>query len=223
MDPKVITLIKRTIMKRLYTVFAILVFGVTYTSAQIVTERCYHLDKIQFLQHKQDFWRSHKLFTTSASTAPSITGGYYNLTEVNYGFGLKDISVPFSRNHVGITTVNGLRLGNGLALGLGVGFLRYNYGDGDTGWLLPLYGDLRYYFGSQKNKFFLMADGGALFDFENNTNKFRTFVNPGAGITIPLTGKVNLSFGAGLMTQWVNFFDQRDSFINLKLGLLFGK
>jgi len=25
------------------------------------------------------------------------------------------------------------------------------------------------------------------------------------------------------MTQWVSFFDHRDSFINMKLGLLFGK
>ncbi len=210
-------------MKRLYTILIILAFTVSYASAQIVTERCWHLDKVQFLEHKQDFWRSHKLFSTSAQPLSVYSGGYYNLTEVNYGFGLKIKIAPFSHNHVGITTINGFRLGNGFAVGLGVGFLKYNYSDENTGWLLPLYGDLRYYFGKQKNKFFVMADGGALFDFENNTEKFRTFVNPGAGITIPLASKAQLSFSAGLMTQWLNFFDRRDSFINMKLGLLFGK
>ncbi len=53
-------------MKRLYTILVVLILTASYAGAQIVTERCWHLDKVQFLQHKQDFWRSHKLFSTTA-------------------------------------------------------------------------------------------------------------------------------------------------------------
>ncbi len=216
-------------MKRLYTLIALLIVTASYAGAQIVTERCWHLDKVQFLEHKQDFWRSHKLFSTSAQPVSALGGGYYNLTELTYGFGLKVITTPYSHNHFGITTVNGWRFGNGLALGLGVGFLRYNYSDNNDGWMLPVYGDARYFIGKQKNKFFVAADGGFLFNFENFKEQARYFLNPQVGIIIPVAKSSHLSFAAGLYTQYdYDFFTRldegiRDSFINLKLGLLFGK
>ena len=70
MEPKVTEILKRTIMKRLLTVLAILIFASSFAGAQIVTERCWHLDKVQFLEHRQDFWRSHKLFTTAPNPSP---------------------------------------------------------------------------------------------------------------------------------------------------------
>jgi len=94
-------------MKRLFTLLAVLLLTASYAGAQIVTERCWHLDKVQFLQHKQDFWRSHKLFSTSARQFSSVSGGFYNLTELQYGFGLKEIDVPFSNHYMGISTING--------------------------------------------------------------------------------------------------------------------
>ncbi len=58
-------------MKRLYTILIALLLTGTFAAAQITTERCFHLDKVQFLQHKQDFWRSHKLFSTAAREGSS--------------------------------------------------------------------------------------------------------------------------------------------------------
>jgi len=216
-------------MKRLYTILIVLALTASYAGAQIVTERCFHLDKVQFLEHKQDFWRSHKLYSTSARPVSLFTGGYYNVTEATYGFGLKVITTPYSHNHVGITTINGWRFGNGLAVGLGVGYLKYNYDEADTGWMLPVYGDVRYFIGNQKNKFFISADGGFLFNFENFQENARYFINPAAGIVIPVSRNAHLSFSVGLFTQYdYDFFNRtdsgiRDSFINFKLGLLFGK
>jgi len=211
-------------MKRLYSFLFFLLLTVSYAGAQIVTERCWHLDKVQFLQHKQDFWRSHKLFSTTARPLDMISGGYFNLTEVNYGYGLKRRDVPFSHHFVGLTTVNGWRFGNGLAVGAGVGFLSYN-----EGWLLPLYADGRYYIGSQKNKFFVMLSSGFLLNFKDFPEETNFFANPGGGITIPLAKSTQLSFAVGFWSQ----FDKdaisdrnagyRDSFINMKLGLVFGK
>ncbi|TFH48769.1 MAG: hypothetical protein E4G92_03000 [Bacteroidia bacterium] len=205
-------------MKKFYTLLLSLILFSLTLSAQVVTERCFHLDKVQFLQQKQDYWRSHMLYSSTSRPMSMMSGGYYNLTEFNYGFGLVIKDTPFSNHLAGVTTVNGLRFGGGLALGVGVGYLQYN-----EGWLLPLYGDARYYMGKQRVKFFVMGAGGALFDVEHSTEIFRTFVNPGGGLTVPLAKNFHLSFTVGLMTQWVSFFDRRDSFINMKLGLLFGK
>ena len=211
-------------MKRLYAVIAILAFAASYAGAQIVTERCWHLDKVQFLEHRQDFWRSHKLFSTSAAPLNMISGGFYNVTEGNYGYGLKLRNKPFSHHFVGITTVNGWRFGNGLALGAGVGYLGYN-----EGWLLPVYADGRYFMGRQKNKFFLMLSSGFLLNFTDFANETNFFANPGAGISIPLAKSTQLSFAVGLWSQFdKGVFDgsvdgYRDSFINMKLGLIFGK
>jgi hypothetical protein len=153
-----------------------------------------------------------------------FSGGYYNLTEGHYGWGLGETYAPFSERFFGITTVNGMRFGGGLALGVGVGYLAYN-----DGYLVPLYGDLRYYIGKQKNKFFAMASGGMLFNFEDFNDNSRVFFNPGAGITVPVTKNSHLSFAVGYLVQYdVDYFSDkiegfRDSFINMKLGLLFGK
>ena len=211
-------------MKRLFAVTAILAFAASYAGAQIVTERCWHLDKVQFLEHKQDFWRSHKMFSTTAQPLNMVSGGFYNVTEGNYGYGLKIRNEPFSHHFAGITTVNGWRFGNGLAVGAGVGYLSYN-----EGWLLPLYADGRYFIGKQKNKFFAMLSTGFLLNVTDFSNETNFFANPGAGIAIPLARSTQLSFAVGLWSQFdKDVFNNsgagyRDSFISMKLGLIFGK
>jgi hypothetical protein len=210
-------------MKRLYTILIALMLTASFAAAQITTERCFHLDKVQFLQHKQDFWRSHMLFSTSARPSSAIGGGYYNITEAQYGFGLALTEEPYADHYAGITTVNGYRFGGGLALGVGVGYSQYN-----EGYDIPLYGDIRYFMGKQRVKFFVMGSGGFLMNFENFNDYSRVFVNPGGGLIVPLSKNLHLSFAAGLLTQWDrNYFQDgpgyRDSFINMKLGLLFGK
>ena len=217
-------------MKRLFAIAAMMFVMVSYSSAQIVTERCWHLDKVQFLEHQQDFWRSHKLFSTSSRAYGGVTGGLYNITEGTYGFGLVKKNTPFSHHFAGITTAFGWMSGGGLAVGGGLGFMSYDFGiDGrDGGWMLPVFADARYFIGKQKNKFFVMVDGGFLFNFEDFRENARYFMNPGLGITIPMAKSAQLSFSAGLFTQYdYNFFSRipeggiRDSFINMRLGLIF--
>jgi len=210
-------------MKRLFTVLVVMILAASYAGAQIVTERCWHLDKVQFLQHKQDFWRTHKLFSTSGSSSTSISGGLYNLTEVQYGFGLKLIDEPYAEYYAGLTNVTGWRFGSGLALGAGIGYHQYN-----GGYDIPIFGDARWYLGKQRVKFFVMGAGGFMANFKDFKDLSRVFVNPGAGIIVPLSKNMHLSFATGLLTQWDrNIFEDgpgyRDSFINMRLGLIFGK
>jgi hypothetical protein len=206
-------------MKRLYIILVALMLTASYATAQITTERCFHLDKVQFLQHKQDFWRSHKLFSTAERESSGITGGYYNLTELQYGFGLGLVDVPYSDHYAGISTINGFRFGNGLALGVGVGYNQYN-----DGYTVPVYGDIRYFMGKQRVKFFLAVPGGFFLNFDDFQNYSRVFGNPSAGLIVPLSKSLHLSFSAGLLTQYtINQPHYRDSFVNMRLGLLFGK
>jgi len=106
-------------MKRLFALAVVLLLTISYASAQIVTERCWHLDKVQFLEHKQDFWRTHKMFSTSARPYSTVTGGLYNLTEAQYGFGLKLVDEPYAEYYAGLTTVFGWRFGNWNCTGRG--------------------------------------------------------------------------------------------------------
>lgn len=163
------------------------------------------------------------MFSTGARPYSTFTGGYYNLTEIQYGFGLAVVGPPFSRHYAGITTTFGWRFGNGLALGGGAGYYQFNGGYG-----VPLYVDVRYFMGKQRVKFFLAMPGGFLINFENFKDYSRIFANPSAGIIVPLTKTTHLSFSAGLFSMFDrNVLDRpsyyRDSFVNMRLGLLFGK
>jgi len=207
-----------------FSVFVLLIILVTsLASAQVVTERCWHLDHLQFLDHQQNYWRSHKLFTTAEQ--PMYSGGLYNITEAHYGFGLEIIEPPFAHHYVGATTAFGYRLKGGFAIGGGTGFLKYN-----DGYTVPLYADMRYFLGRQRVQFFLAMPAGFLLNFDNFRDYSKVFANPSLGLTVPILKNTHLSFSTGIFTQIDReIFDDtsfdapwHDSFINLKLGLLFG-
>jgi len=210
-------------MKRLVVLTIVILLTASFASAQVVTERCWHLDRMQFLDHKQNFWRSHNLFETAEQ--PMYSGGLYNITEVHYGFGLAIIEPPFAHYYAGATTAFGYRLRGGLAVGGGTGFLKYN-----DGYTVPLYADLRYFMGRQRVKFFFAMPAGLLMNFDNFRDYSKVFANPSLGLIVPVFKNTHLSFSTGLFTQIDReIFDDssfdgpwHDSFINLKLGLLFG-
>lgn len=213
-------------MKRVIIFTVLLLNAATYASAQVVTERCWHLDRLQFLDHNQDFWRSHNIFTTAAQPYAKMGSGLYSLTEGHYGFGLYVVEPPFAHYYTGATTALGWQFGNGFALGGGIGYFKYN-----EGYTVPLYADLRYFMGRQKIKFFVAMPTGFMMNFKDFRDYSKVFSNPGVGLIVPVMKNSHLSFSAGLLTQIDReIFDDpsihaawHDSFINLKLGLLFGK
>lgn len=213
-------------MKRFVSVAVLIFLAATYASSQVVTERCWHLDRLQFLEHKQDFWRSHRIFTTAAKPYSGMGAGLYSITEGQYGFGLFIVDYPFAHHVAGVTSAIGWRFGSGFAIGGGTGFLKYN-----EGYTVPLYADLRYFMGNQRVRFFISMPAGFMLNFENFRDYSKIFANPGIGLLVPVSRNTQLSFSTGLMTQIDReIFDDpsfdgpwHDSFINLKLGLLFTK
>ena len=213
-------------MKRLLILAFLILLTASYASAQQVIERCWHLDHIQFLDQRQDFWRSHNIFTAAERPDYGLSSGLYNITEAQYGFGLFKIEPPFAHHFVGATTAFGWLFDSGFAIGGGTGFLKYN-----EGYEVPVYADMRYFMGKQRIKFFFAMPAGFLLNFADFRDYSRIFGNPSLGLVFPVSGNTHLSFSAGLFTQ-INrsIFDDsdfdapwHDSFINLKLGLLFGK
>jgi len=210
-------------MKRFSLIPILIILMASWATAQVVTERCWHLDHLQFLDHQQNYWRSHKIFTTAEQ--PIFSGGLYNITEAHYGFGLEIIEPPFAHHYVGATTAFGYRLKGGFAIGGGTGFLKYN-----DGYTVPLYADMRYFLGRQRVQFFLAMPAGFLLNFDNFRDYSKVFANPSLGLIVPILKNTHLSFSAGLFTQIDrDIFDDpsfdapwHDSFINLKLGFLFG-
>ena len=98
-------------MKRLYTIAIVFLLTASYASAQRASDRCWHLDKIEFLQLRQDFWRTHRLYSAAARPLSEMTGGFYNLTEAQYGFGLKEIDEPFAEYSAANTNALAWRIG----------------------------------------------------------------------------------------------------------------
>ncbi len=76
-----------------------------------------------------------------------------------------------------------------------------------------------------------MGDGGFLMNFENFKDYSRVFVNPGAGMISTHCRKASSFVFCGTFTHngivtilySRRTMGYRDSFINMKLGLLFGK
>jgi len=84
--------------------------------------------------------------------------------------------------------------------------------------------------GKQKVRFFVAMPAGFLLNFDNFRDYSKVFANPSLGLTVPILKDTHLSFSTGLFTQIDReIFDDpsfnapwHDSFINLKMGFLFG-
>ncbi len=141
-------------MKRLYIILIALMLTASYAAAQVTTERCFHLDKVQFLQHKQDFWRSHNCIQLSARPYSDISQeAIITSLKLQYGFGLETDRCAFFRS-----------------LCWHYNRQRMAFWQWPCYWVavwdiisimkvmaVPLYGDVRYFMGKQKSQ--VLCDG----------------------------------------------------------------
>jgi opacity protein-like surface antigen len=137
--------------------------------------------------------------------------GYITINEFTGGFGLGDTDVPYAKGFFGFTTIHGCQLNKSIVVAGGAGVNFYNEGT-----LFPLFVDLRYRAYVSQWSFYIFVDGGLMFDFSDNSDT-RYFINPGIGVSCALSDKVAINLGTGLLTQ---YGDVRDSFINLKAGVV---
>lgn len=139
--------------------------------------------------------------------------GYITINELTTGFGLGVTDVPFSKSFFGFTTIHGYQVNQSFIAAAGTGL--YFYGDG---MLMPLFLDFRYRLDINPVTPYFFADGGFLLDFTDFTGKTKLFINPGAGARYTFSSKFAANIGAGLLIQ---SGISRDSFINIKLGMVY--
>ena len=141
--------------------------------------------------------------------------GYFNSTDLNYGFGLSETSVPDSKYFYGLTTVNGYQFSRAIKVGVGIGASKF-----DTGMFWPVYLHFRYNIWSKRLVPFISFDGGYLLSFEDLIDESRFFANPSLGVHYVVRERLSLNFSSGLFHH-SGGPNGRSSFINFKLGIEF--
>ena len=141
--------------------------------------------------------------------------GLINITDINVGIGLYKINVDYSKQKLSFTSVFGIGIARNFTGGIGSGFTIYNGGA-----LVPLFADFRYFTYIKKTQVFVFADGGIFLNSAKNPSGTIIFANPGAGMVLPVTDNLSVSFGAGLFTQFRQDYPH-DSFIIIKNGVTY--
>lgn len=141
--------------------------------------------------------------------------GYVTINEFQFGFGLGDVSVPYSRSLIGFTTMHGYVINNLFTIGGGTGISFYNGGT-----LVPLFLDVRYHHDyNQSFVPFFFGNGGFLIDVNDFNSGTKLFLNAGPGVSYAATRNLAFNLGSGLLIQMGN--QHRYTFINFKLGVTY--
>jgi hypothetical protein len=149
------------------------------------------------------------------SVAPNSRLGLINITEVNAGIGLYKIYADYSKQEINLSSICGIGLGRNLIGGIGIGVSFY-FG----GTLVPLFADFRYFFNIRETRVFVFGDGGILLNSPKTEDQPKILVSPGAGLVLPISNNLSVSFGIGLFTQFREDFEH-DSFIIIKNGMTY--
>jgi len=153
--------------------------------------------------------------STTFQSPKNSKPGLINITDINVGIGLYKINVDYSKQKLSFTSVFGVGIARNFTGGIGSGFTIYNGGA-----LVPLFADFRYFTNIRKTRVFVFADGGVFLNSAKNPSGTMIFANPGAGMVLPLTDNLSVSFGAGLFTQFRHDYEH-DSFIIIKNGVTY--
>lgn len=149
---------------------------------------------------------------------PPFKQRIFSLTEFNMGYGARYLDQDYEIRRTGFSTLIGYRYNRSISIGLGAGLEAYNGGT-----MAPLFAEGHIYMNRlsvSSIKPFVTGATGTLTLISGKSTDIRFFANPGFGFLIPVTFRSSLSVSVGLYTQWA-FDQQRYSFINTKIGLLF--
>jgi len=143
--------------------------------------------------------------------------GFVNVTELSgSSYGLRHAGSPNEDYYYGVTDILGYQIDKHFMVGAGFGFMAY-----DSSSLVPIFFEARFTTCFKKINPWLFYDSGFLIDFKNIADGSQMFINPGAGLSLSISPKTEVTFGAGLMMQMQP--GHRTSFINFKLGVIFRK
>ena len=152
--------------------------------------------------------------SSTSSLINNYRNGFFSHTEIDLAFGLGSTELPYSRQFFGATTIGGYHFKSYFFTGLGVGIFDYN-----SGVMAPVFFHARYNFSDKRVSPFLCSDVGMLFNVAGTDIDNPFYANPGAGISVLTQRKRTFTATVSLYTHWKKNV-VRESFINLKIGLL---
>jgi hypothetical protein len=139
---------------------------------------------------------------------------FVTIDEFSSSIGLSQTRTQYAHSMIGFTTIQGIQLNRLAILAMGTGLSFYNGGS-----LVPLFADMRFNcYNYNKYTVYIYGDGGFLFKISNKIEYSKLFINSGVGLKYELSRNLAGNFSLGLFEQQG---PRRDSFINLKLGILF--
>jgi hypothetical protein len=141
--------------------------------------------------------------------------GLINITEFNIGIGLNETDRDYAKRIFNLSSIFGIGITKNLTGGIGAGVSLYNGGT-----LVPLFADFRYFINLARVRVFGSADGGILLNSAKTEGGTKILVSPGAGLEFPVSNRLSLNLGAGLLVQLMKDHNH-DSFANIKAGMTY--
>jgi hypothetical protein len=144
--------------------------------------------------------------------------GFTNITELTGAYGLKDSATTVtSEYYYGITNIFGYQINRNFFGGIGIGCFLY-----ENGPLIPVF--LEYKYSAYLKKFtpYIYADGGGGLAPKNFSEESKIFINPGIGISLPFSTRLEGNLSVGLMIQSRSSYT-RIGYINIRLGISYRK
>ena len=146
--------------------------------------------------------------------------GWVNSTDFTAGLGLgvtNDPSNPCDKSFTGLNTSFAYQINRSFMTGAGTGIM-FN----EDRFFVPLYLSGRYTRMVVDNSIapFVHADAGFLLNFKDFNNETRTFVNPVIGARFVISPYIAATAAAGYFVH-MGPFSPRNSFLNLKVGMMF--
>jgi len=159
---------------------------------------------------------------------------YFNITEINFGFGIGDSN---GHSSIGIHLVNGILIHSDFSIGIGLGidvlYLAKNLHEVTPSLSL----DIRYCFLKEPLSLYIACDGGYLFNLTGYNLGYKTeaygidlngvYLNPSIGskFLVFKNKSLNLSIGLKIQETTINYVSmilpKYEQLINFKAGLSF--
>ena len=123
---------------------------------------------------------------TDNSNVGNPGSGFVNITELSgSSYGLRHAGSPNEDYYYGVTDILGYQIDKHFMVGAGFGFMAY-----DSSSLIPLFLEVRYTTCFKSINPWLFYDSGFLIDFKNIADGSQMFINPGVGLSLSFSPKI---------------------------------
>jgi hypothetical protein len=149
----------------------------------------YKIEEVEKITKEQ---RKAKVNRQSSTIQP----GYQGIVEIGYGLKTGD----YGMNLLKLNVINGYRINDNLAIGLGTGIRHYTE-SGESGTLVPVFADFRGYLIQNNISPYVALGIGYTFDASNSFSGVGVMVNPSVGVGFKMQNNSLLHVGIGYEIQ----------------------